>query len=65
MEMPAEDRRTMSYSGSLDSVIRAATKLVTASDPMTKSLANQMLKDLVQLRRHLPVRRKFDTKAHR
>jgi hypothetical protein len=65
METPAEDRRKVSYSGLLDSVIGVATKLATTRDPMTKSLANQMLKDLVQLRRHMPVRRKFDTKAHR
>jgi hypothetical protein len=63
MQMPTEDRRKVSYSGLLDSVIGAATKLSYANDQTTKCLANQMLKELLQLRRQIPVRRKVDTRA--
>lgn len=60
-----EERRRTPCSGLLDSAMRAASKLTMHSDPMAKSLANQILTDLKQIRRQMPMRRKFDTEAPR
>lgn len=60
MNQITEDRRRTPYSGLLDSAMRAATRLTTHPDPTTKSLAHQILTDLKQIRRQLPMRRKFD-----
>lgn len=60
-----EERRRTSYSGLLDSAMRAASRLTTHPDPMAKSLANQIITDLKQVRRQMPARRKFDTEAPR
>lgn len=65
MSQIVEDRRRTPYSGLLDSAMRAAIRLTTHPDPMTKSLANQIMTDLKQIRRQMPTRRKFDTEAPR
>jgi hypothetical protein len=65
MSQIVENRRRTSYSGLLDSAMRSATKLTTHPDSMTKSLANQIMTDLKQIRRQMPTRRKFDTEAPR
>lgn len=65
MDQPTTDRRRTSYNGLLDSAIRTATKLASVPDPLTKSLANQLLSDLTQLRRELPTRREYDTKVRK
>jgi hypothetical protein len=65
MEKPTEERRRASYAGLLDSAMRAAVKLSSLPDPVARALANQILTDLKQIRRLLPVRRKFDTEAPR
>jgi hypothetical protein len=62
MEKLVEDRRRVSYSGLLDSAIRSANKLISSRDSQTKILANQVLLDLMLLRREIPTRREFDTK---
>lgn len=63
MQEPVKDRRRTSFSGLLDSAIRGVSKLTAANDPTTKSLANQVLKDLLQLRREIPARREYDMKT--
>jgi hypothetical protein len=65
MEETVKDRRRTSYAGLLDSAIRGAAKLVSSRDAMTKSLANQVLADLMQLRREMPTRRQYDTKSRK
>lgn len=65
MSQIIEERRRTPYSGLLDSAMRAANRLTMHPDPMTKSLANQIITDLKQIRRRMPARRKFDTEAPR
>jgi hypothetical protein len=65
MDQIIEERRRTPYSGLLDSAMRAASRLTMHPDPMTKSLANQIITDLKQIRRRMPARRKFDTEAPR
>lgn len=65
MENAIKERRRTSYNGLLDSAIRGIGKLAASRDPAAKSLANQVLSDLVQLRREMPARREFDTKPPR
>lgn len=65
MEHETENRRRISYSGLLDSAIRAASKISSLPDPAARALANQILTDLKQIRRDMPSRRKFDTEVPR
>lgn len=65
MNQIVEDRRRASYSGLLDSAMRTAARLATHHDPVAKSLANQIMTDLKQIRRQMPARRRFDTEAPR
>jgi hypothetical protein len=63
-DSPAVERRKMSHAGMLDSAISVAHQLVSSRDPMTSSLANRLLGELMQLRRELPSRRANDRKLH-
>jgi hypothetical protein len=63
MDSPIKERRRLSHAGLLEGAIRTINKMVALPDPATKALANQALRDLLQLRRELPTRRQFDTKA--
>lgn len=65
MSQFVEDRRRTPCSGLLDSAMRAASRLSVHPDPMTKSLAIQIITDLKQIRRQMPMRRKYDTEAPR
>ncbi|OGB24493.1 MAG: hypothetical protein A3I66_10820 [Burkholderiales bacterium RIFCSPLOWO2_02_FULL_57_36] len=65
MSQIVEDRRRTPYFGLLDSAIRAASRLTTHPDPMTKSLGHQIISDLRQIRRQMPTRRKYDAEASR
>ena len=65
MDQPIKERRRTSYTGLLESAIRALTKIASSNDPMSRALANQALNDLLQLRRDLPTRREFDSKSRK
>jgi hypothetical protein len=62
MDSPIKERRKTSFTGLLEGVIRALTKLASSTDPGTRALANQALQDLLKIRRELPTRRQFDSK---
>jgi hypothetical protein len=62
MDDTVKERRKTSYTGLLEGAIRALTKLASAPDPNTRSLANQALQDLLKMRRDMPTRRKYDSK---
>jgi hypothetical protein len=63
MDSPAKERRKVSHSGLLEGAIRTVNKMASLPDPATKALANQALRDLLQLRRDMPTRREYDSKA--
>lgn len=63
-ELPKE-RRRRSYAGLLDSAIRNAGQLAASPDLRVRNLAAQILADLLQVRRELPVRRRTDAKPRR
>jgi len=65
MENAIKERRRTSYNGLLDAAIRSVGKLAVSRDPAAKTLANQALHDLMQLRREMPTRREFDAKPTR
>ncbi|WP_019140054.1 hypothetical protein [Noviherbaspirillum massiliense] len=65
MSDTTKDRRRTSYSGLVESAIRSATKLASSHDSTTRTLANQVVSDLVLLRRELPARRQYDTKTRK
>ncbi|MBS0309213.1 MAG: hypothetical protein JSS58_09600 [Proteobacteria bacterium] len=62
---PAAERRRRSYSGLLDSAIRNASQLACSPDVKVRAMASQIVADLLQVRRELPVRRKTDASVRK
>lgn len=60
MDQMIKDRRRVSYCGLIDSAIRSGSKLISTGDSTTRVLANQVLSDLLRLRREMPARRQYD-----
>jgi hypothetical protein len=65
MDEPIKDRRRMSHTGLIDSVIQLVGQMASSTDLNTRSLANRALADLRKLRTEIPSRRTNDRRSHR